>query len=144
MMRKTKKKWLKPWHLGTHLRVLNESYPMSTNMTGFKNSCILVLWMKVTSALEGLSYPWFSSSTSYKVASQDYLGNIKNVMHTSGLLGYINIPCAVQVFVITMDVPFSFNLKKSIFEDSLICNLVGSIMSQNCKSIAWVLWSFIY
>ena len=72
-----KKEWLKPWHLGTHLRVLNEGYPMSTNMTGFKNCCILVLWMKVTSALEGLSYPWFSSSTSYKVASQEYFGNIK-------------------------------------------------------------------
>ena len=28
--------WLKPWHMGTHLRVLNESYPMNTNMTGFR------------------------------------------------------------------------------------------------------------
>ena len=41
--------------MGTHLRVLNESYPINTNMTGFKNLCILVLWTKVTSALEGLS-----------------------------------------------------------------------------------------
>ena len=44
---------------GTHLRVLNEGFPMNTNMTGFrfffKNLCILVLWMKVTSALEGLN-----------------------------------------------------------------------------------------
>ena len=29
-------KWLKPWHMGTHLRVLSESYPMITNMTGFR------------------------------------------------------------------------------------------------------------
>ena len=29
-------KWPKPWHMGTHLRVLSESYPMNTNMTGFK------------------------------------------------------------------------------------------------------------
>ena len=28
-------KWLKPWHMGTHLRVLSESFPMNTNMTGF-------------------------------------------------------------------------------------------------------------
>ena len=27
-------KWLKPWQMGTHLRVLSESFPMSTNMTG--------------------------------------------------------------------------------------------------------------
>ena len=27
-------KWLKPWHIGTSLRVLSESYPMNTNMTG--------------------------------------------------------------------------------------------------------------
>ena len=35
-----------------------KSYPMNTNMIGFrwfsKNLCILVLWMKVASALEGL------------------------------------------------------------------------------------------
>ena len=44
--------------MGTHLRVLSESYPMNTNMTGFRwfseNLCILVLWTKVASALEGL------------------------------------------------------------------------------------------
>ena len=27
---------LKPWHMCTHLRVLSESYPMNTNMTGFR------------------------------------------------------------------------------------------------------------
>ena len=26
-------KWLKPWYIGTHLRVLSESYLMNTNMT---------------------------------------------------------------------------------------------------------------
>ena len=25
----------KPWHKGTHLRVLSKGYPMNTNMTGF-------------------------------------------------------------------------------------------------------------
>ena len=29
-------KLLKPWHMGTHLRVLSESYPMTTDMAGFR------------------------------------------------------------------------------------------------------------
>ena len=29
-------KLLKPWYMGTHLRVLSESYLMNTNMTGFR------------------------------------------------------------------------------------------------------------
>ena len=29
-------KWLKLWQMGTHLRVLNERYPMNTNTTGFR------------------------------------------------------------------------------------------------------------
>ena len=43
--------------MDTHLRVLIKSYLMNTNMTvqmGFNNLCILVLWMKLASALEGL------------------------------------------------------------------------------------------
>ena len=35
MMQKPEK-LLKPWQMGTHLRVLHESYPMHTNMTGFR------------------------------------------------------------------------------------------------------------
>ena len=34
MMQKETEKLLKAWHMGTHLRVLHESYPMNTNMTG--------------------------------------------------------------------------------------------------------------
>ena len=34
MMQKKLKKWLKPCHMVTHLRVLSESYPIYTNMTG--------------------------------------------------------------------------------------------------------------
>ena len=33
---KKPEKWLKPWQMGTLLRVLGKSYPMSTNMTGFR------------------------------------------------------------------------------------------------------------
>ena len=42
--------------MGSHLIVLGMSYPMNTNMTGFRwfsNRCIRVLWTKVASALEG-------------------------------------------------------------------------------------------
>ena len=42
----------------THLRVLSKSYSENTNMTGFrwfsKNLCVLELWTRVASALEGL------------------------------------------------------------------------------------------
>ena len=44
---------------GTSLRVLSESYPMNTNLTGFrwfsKTLCIHVLGTKVTSTYEGLT-----------------------------------------------------------------------------------------
>ena len=30
-------KWLKPWHMGTYMRVLSENFPMNTNMTGFRS-----------------------------------------------------------------------------------------------------------
>ena len=33
---KKPEKSLKPWHIGIHLRVLSESYPMNTNMSGFR------------------------------------------------------------------------------------------------------------
>ena len=33
-------KSLKPWQMGTHLRVLCESYPMNTNMTEFRDNSI--------------------------------------------------------------------------------------------------------
>ena len=44
--------------VGTHLRVLSESYPMNTNKTVemvFKKMCVLVFCMRVASALEGLT-----------------------------------------------------------------------------------------
>ena len=50
--KKTRKKWLKPWHMGTHLSVLSESYQMNTNKTGFR------LFSKIFTALcfvQGLS-----------------------------------------------------------------------------------------
>ena len=53
---KNPEKSLKPWHIGTHIKGLSESYPMSTNMAGFRwFSKIFGFWMKVALALEGLS-----------------------------------------------------------------------------------------
>ena len=53
------------YQMGTHLRVLGESFLMNTNMTGFrwsfKDLCFRVLWMKVASALEGLSHLFWSA-----------------------------------------------------------------------------------
>ena len=42
--------------MGTHLRVLGNSFPMNTKMTGFKliKKYVLVLWTKLASALNGL------------------------------------------------------------------------------------------
>ena len=37
MQKKNPEKWLKLWHMGTHLRVLSKSYPMNTNMTGLED-----------------------------------------------------------------------------------------------------------
>ena len=56
-MQKNLKEIQKTWHFGTHLRVLSESYLMTTNMTGF--SCFskifaFLFWRKVVSALEEL------------------------------------------------------------------------------------------
>ena len=43
--------------MGTHLRVLNKSFLMNTNMTGFIwLSGIFMLWTKVALALEGLKW----------------------------------------------------------------------------------------
>ena len=57
---KKTKKLPKPWQMGTHLRDLNESYPCneyqhSLDRWFLKNLCILVLWTKVASALDGLT-----------------------------------------------------------------------------------------
>ena len=45
--------------MGTHLRVFEESFPMNTNIIGFrwftKKNYVLVLWTKVGKALERLN-----------------------------------------------------------------------------------------
>ena len=41
--------------MGTHMRVLSKSYPMNTNMIGFRRlPKIFVSWAKKALALEGL------------------------------------------------------------------------------------------
>ena len=36
MMEESKEKRLKHWNMGTYLRVRSESFPMNTNMAGFR------------------------------------------------------------------------------------------------------------
>ena len=56
---KNPEKWQKTWQIGTHLRELSKSFPVNTNMAGFKwfskKLCVFVLWTKVASALEGFA-----------------------------------------------------------------------------------------
>ena len=33
---KKAEKWLEPWQMGIHLKVLREGFPLNTNMTGFR------------------------------------------------------------------------------------------------------------
>ena len=35
-MWKKAEKWQKPWHMGTHMRVLSQSYLMNINMAGIR------------------------------------------------------------------------------------------------------------
>ena len=74
---KTPDKALKPWHVGTHLRVLCEGSPMSTNMTGFiwfsKNFCVFVNRMKVALALEGFIKGFKVSSFNSSNAKATYV-----------------------------------------------------------------------
>ena len=53
---KKPEKGLETWHMGTHLRVLNESFAVNTYMTGFRwfsKSFTSLLWTQVASAVEG-------------------------------------------------------------------------------------------
>ena len=50
--RKKAGKWLKPWHMGTHLRVLSDlsnEYQHDRVLMVYKNLCMLVFWTKVVS-----------------------------------------------------------------------------------------------
>ena len=75
-------------HMGTHLKVLNKSYPMNTNMTGFrwfsKRFCILVLWTKV--AFRALFNPSKLKAQGRSVTSIYYFDLFMSVvLKTAGL-----------------------------------------------------------
>ena len=64
--------------MGTHLRVFSESYPMDTNMTGFRwfskilRSCALD--DSIVSALEGLNQGRFAlTPITYCIADEPFL-----------------------------------------------------------------------
>ena len=71
--------------MGIHLRAFSESYPMNINMTRFQwfskifALCILVLWMIVASALEGLTQ--YSSAQMAHVCQQAHMHEHRRI-HT--------------------------------------------------------------
>ena len=64
--------------LGTHLRVLY--YPIYTNMTGFrwysKNLCVLIYWVKVALALEGLRASLVVEAMLHHINTYSYMYSI--------------------------------------------------------------------
>ena len=69
--------------MGTHLRVLCESYPMNTNMTVlivFKNLFILMLWIEVASALEGLNAKRVFYCSTIKMQEPFILSSSRTIM----------------------------------------------------------------
>ena len=55
-------KWLKPWHMGTHLRVLSESYPIEPKWQGLD-------------VFQNCLHPWASSESSLSI------GRVKVPIH---------------------------------------------------------------
>ena len=72
--------------MSTHLRVLSQSYPMNTNMIGFRwffrKLCILVLWTKLASALEGLTHSCLEISLTRVISNLDSFENNFGIDHT--------------------------------------------------------------
>ena len=54
---KNPEKWLKPWQMGTHLRVLSESYPMNTNMIGFEDFLRFCAFDKSRLSIKRVKWP---------------------------------------------------------------------------------------
>ena len=57
-------KWLKHWHMGTHLRVLSESFPMNTNITGFR-------------CFSKTLHPYASDESSLSIARVNFLKTVQ-------------------------------------------------------------------
>ena len=76
--------------MGTHLRVLSESFPMNTNRVWIilQDLCVLVLRMKAALALEGLTLPMLRLLSSKAQESKDFLKSSK--------------PCHVDIHLIAL------------------------------------------
>ena len=76
-------KWLKPWHIGTHLRVIGESYPINTNMTGLRIAFQIFLhncaWDKSSLSI-GRVNPFMHVPAKSAWLLWLYLYNISNVL----------------------------------------------------------------
>ena len=87
---KKPEKWLRPWHMGTHLRVLSElsnEYQHDRVLIVFKNLWVIVLWMKLALALEG--------STS--ITELKWFGTFSNSISIFGIISYL-VPVPIPDF----------------------------------------------
>ena len=86
---KTPEKWLKPWLMGTHLKVFNVSYPMNTNMTWFRwlfeNLCTLIYLRKVVLSMEGLMklIVYYYNRISFAVCIKGVLKTYSTFIHNT-------------------------------------------------------------
>ena len=138
---KKPEKWLKPWHMGTHLRVLSESYPMNTNMTWFR--CF-------SKTFASLCFGWSSLSigrVNINICGVPllWLKTHTYLEHTVGILLQIWI---VFLYLFYEEVffwwIFTFHVEstygKRIFESTLCINL--RIKHQNSLNIWW--WVLVW
>ena len=61
ILQKKPEKGRKPWHIGTQRRVISESYPMNTNMTGFRSLCPCAL-NESSLSIRGVNTKLFNST----------------------------------------------------------------------------------
>ena len=87
--------------MGTHLKVLSESYPVNTNLTGFRRFSNFVLWTKLASALEGprisfLSFPVININTRFEIKFTSYWYLLSECLSLF-LSNYSNLPYHLNV-----------------------------------------------
>ena len=111
--------------MGTHLRVLSESFPMNTNMTGlrwFSKKKIFVLWTKVATALEGLiSLYVISVGISVVFTMRDFTVFYETTLHNSEVK-----PCFCF---------FSRNLEKKAKDGSTALHLCAQHNQTECMKL---------
>ena len=141
---KKTEKWLKLWHMGTHLTVLSESYPMNTNMTGIKcfskNLWVLVIWVKVAPPLEGSATDW-----TWYIGLQYFLHYYYNIITI--LLQYLlqycyNICYNIVTIFVTILLQYCYNISAFIQSMQILGCLSKSVSHNYLKFVT--IYYFLY